>query len=55
MTRVLVEGGSVLIREFLTATLADELYLAVAPFFVGEAAAPPFALPGAYRRTAGTP
>ena len=48
MTRVLVEGGSVLIREFLTATLADELYLAVAPFFVGEAAAPPFALPGAY-------
>ena len=48
MTRVLVEGGSVLIREFLTAALADELYLAVAPFFVGEAAAPPFALPGAY-------
>ncbi len=48
MTRVLVEGGSVLIREFLTAALADELYLAVAPFFVGETAAPPFALPGAY-------
>ena len=48
LARVLVEGGSVLIREFLTATLADELYLAVAPFFVGEAAAPPFALPGAY-------
>ena len=48
LTRVLVEGGSVLIREFLTAALADELYLAVAPFFVGEAAAPPFALPGAY-------
>ena len=48
LARVLVEGGSVLIREFLTAALADELYLAVAPFFVGEAAAPPFALPGAY-------
>jgi 5-amino-6-(5-phosphoribosylamino)uracil reductase len=46
--RVLLEGGSVLLREFLTAGLADELYLAVAPFFVGEAAAPPFALPGAY-------
>jgi riboflavin-specific deaminase-like protein len=46
--RVLLEGGSVLLREFLTAGLADELYLAVAPFFVGEAAAPPFALPGPY-------
>jgi 5-amino-6-(5-phosphoribosylamino)uracil reductase len=46
--RVLLEGGSVLLREFLTAGLADELHLAVAPFFVGEAAAPPFALPGPY-------
>jgi 5-amino-6-(5-phosphoribosylamino)uracil reductase len=48
VARVLLEGGSVLLREFLTAGLADELHLAVAPFFVGEAAAPPFALPGAY-------
>ena len=46
--RLLVEGGSVLLRDFLAQNLADELHLAVAPFFVGEAAAPPFALPGPY-------
>jgi riboflavin-specific deaminase-like protein len=46
--RVLVEGGSVLLRDVLADGLADELHLAVAPFFVGEAAAPPFALPGPY-------
>ena len=46
--RLLVEGGSVLLRDFLAQNLADELHLAVAPFFVGEAAAPPFALPGSY-------
>lgn len=46
--RLLVEGGSVLLRDFLAQNLADELHLAVAPFFVGEAAAAPFALPGPY-------
>ena len=46
--RLLVEGGSVLLRDLLAQNLADELHLAVAPFFVGEAAAPPFALPGPY-------
>ena len=46
--RVLVEGGSVLLRDVLAHGLADELHLAVAPFFVGEAAAPPFALPAPY-------
>jgi 5-amino-6-(5-phosphoribosylamino)uracil reductase len=46
--RLLVEGGSVLLRDFLARSLADELHLAVAPFFVGEAAAPPFARPGRY-------
>ena len=46
--RLLVEGGPVLLRDFLAQNLADELHLAVAPFFVGEAAAPPFALPGPY-------
>ena len=46
--RLLVEGGSLLLRDFLAQNLADELHLAVAPFFVGEAAAPPFALPGPY-------
>jgi riboflavin-specific deaminase-like protein len=46
--RVLVEGGSVLLRDVLAHSLADELHLAVAPFFVGEATAPPFARPGPY-------
>jgi 5-amino-6-(5-phosphoribosylamino)uracil reductase len=48
VVRVLAEGGSHLIRELLTEGLADELHLAVAPFFVGDASAPPFALPGPY-------
>jgi len=48
VARVLLEGGSHLLREFLTGGLADELHLAVAPFFVGEAQAPAFALPGPY-------
>jgi 5-amino-6-(5-phosphoribosylamino)uracil reductase len=46
--RVLVEGGATLLREVLVSGLADELQLAVAPFFVGQAAAPSFALPGPY-------
>jgi riboflavin biosynthesis pyrimidine reductase/pyrimidine deaminase RibD-like protein len=48
VARLLVEGGSHLLRHFLSGNLADELHLAVAPFFVGEALAPPFALPGHY-------
>ena len=46
--RVLVEGGATLLREVLVSGLADELELAVAPFFVGQEAAPRFALPGPY-------
>lgn len=48
VARVLVEGGSTVVRHVLTAGLADELHLAVAPFFVGQRAAPSFALPGVY-------
>src|SRR5262249_56863446 len=46
--RLLVEGGARLGREFLAAELVDELALAIAPFFVGAAAAPRFAGPAAY-------
>jgi pyrimidine deaminase RibD-like protein len=46
--RVLVEGGATLLREVLVDGLADELQLAVAPFFVGEESAPTFGLPGPY-------
>jgi 5-amino-6-(5-phosphoribosylamino)uracil reductase len=34
--RLLVEGGGTIHTQFLTADLADELHLVVAPFFVGD-------------------
>lgn len=34
--RLMVEGGGTLHTQFLTAGLADELHLVVAPFFVGD-------------------
>ncbi|MFI6574799.1 RibD family protein [Nocardiopsis sp. NPDC050513] len=46
--RLLVEGGGHIHTLFLTSGLVDELRLAVAPFFVGEADAPRFVLPGAF-------
>src|SRR5262252_1855249 len=53
--RLLVEGGAQLGREFLAAGLVDELALAVAPFFVGAAAAPRFAGPAVYPHGPGRP
>jgi 5-amino-6-(5-phosphoribosylamino)uracil reductase len=46
--RVLLEGGGDLATQFLAAGQADELHLVIAPFFVGDPAAPRFALPGHY-------
>jgi riboflavin-specific deaminase-like protein len=40
--RLMVEGGQSVLTQFLTAGLADELHLAIAPFFVGDPAAPRF-------------
>lgn len=40
--RLMVEGGGTVHTEFLTAGLADELQLVIAPFFVGDSAAPRF-------------
>lgn len=40
--RLMVEGGTSMHTAFLTAGLADELHLVVAPFFVGDAKAPRF-------------
>src|SRR3712207_6369989 len=34
--RVMVEGGGTVLTQFLTADLADELHLVVAPLFVGD-------------------
>jgi 5-amino-6-(5-phosphoribosylamino)uracil reductase len=45
---LLVEGGTAVHTLFLTAGLVDELQLAVAPFFVGDAGAPRFVGPGAF-------
>ncbi len=52
---LLVEGGSVILRDLLAGQLADELRLAVAPFLVGDPAAPRFALPARYPYTAASP
>ncbi|MDR7278053.1 RibD family protein [Catenuloplanes atrovinosus] len=41
--RLMVEGGAAVHAEFLTAGLVDELQLVVAPFLVGDPAAPRFA------------
>jgi len=37
--RLMVEGGQSIHTQFLTGDLADELHLAVAPFFVGDSTA----------------
>jgi riboflavin biosynthesis pyrimidine reductase/pyrimidine deaminase RibD-like protein len=47
--RVLVEGGAQILGAFLAGGLADELDLAVAPFFVADPAAPRLNLPLAPR------
>lgn len=53
--RLLVEGGGHIHTLFLTSGLVDELRLAVAPFFVGEADAPSFVHPGAFPATPAAP
>jgi 5-amino-6-(5-phosphoribosylamino)uracil reductase len=52
---LLAEGGARILRDLLAANLADELRLAIAPFFVGDPAAPRFALPAPYPHTAANP
>ncbi|TML21443.1 MAG: deaminase [Actinobacteria bacterium] len=46
--RLLVEGGGGTHTQFLTAGLADELHLVVAPFFVGDPRAPRFVSDGRF-------
>jgi 5-amino-6-(5-phosphoribosylamino)uracil reductase len=46
--QLMVEGGSVIHTKFLTQGLADEIHLAIAPFFVGDAQAPRFVNPGTF-------
>jgi 5-amino-6-(5-phosphoribosylamino)uracil reductase len=46
--RLMVEGGGTMHTQFLTADLADELHLVVAPFFVGDSRARRFVSDGHY-------
>lgn len=46
--RLMVEGGGGVHTAFLTAGLADELQLVVAPFFVGDPSAPRFVHSGVF-------
>jgi 5-amino-6-(5-phosphoribosylamino)uracil reductase len=50
--RLLVEGGATVLGQFLTEGLADELHVAIAPFLVGDSAAPRFLPDGDYPWTA---
>ena len=45
----MVEGGTGMHTAFLTAGLADELHMVVAPFFVGDSEAPRFVHDGRFR------
>lgn len=53
--RLMVEGGASLGGQFLAGGLVDELQLVIAPFFVGDPAAPRFAPPGSYPHGPGNP
>lgn len=46
--RLMVEGGTTMHTQFLAAGLADELHLALGPFFVGDPTAPRFVGAGAF-------
>jgi riboflavin-specific deaminase-like protein len=46
--RLMVEGGSTIHTQFLRCGLADEIHLAIAPFFVGQPDAPRFVGPGSF-------
>jgi 5-amino-6-(5-phosphoribosylamino)uracil reductase len=46
VAKLMVEGGASVHTQFLQAGLADELVLAVAPFFIGDPRAPRFVGPG---------
>ncbi len=46
--RLMVEGGGTVHTQFLTADLADELHLVVAPFFVGDSRARRFVADGRF-------
>jgi 5-amino-6-(5-phosphoribosylamino)uracil reductase len=48
VSRLMVEGGGTMHTQFLTAGLADELQLVIAPVFVGDSRAPRFVHDGGF-------
>src|SRR4029077_15764195 len=46
--RLMVEGGGTVHTQFLTADIADELHLVVAPFFLGDSRAQRFVTDGRF-------
>jgi 5-amino-6-(5-phosphoribosylamino)uracil reductase len=53
--RLMVEGGGTIHTQFLLAGFVDEIHLVIAPFFVGDAAAPRFVYPGRFPENAEHP
>ncbi len=53
--RLMVEGGTSVLTRFLVEGLADELRLAIAPFFVGDSRAPRFVSSGVFTHNPGNP
>ena len=53
--RLMVEGGTSTHTLFLTHALADELHLVIAPFLIGDPAAPHFTGPGTFPQTPAAP
>lgn len=53
--RLMVEGGGTVHTQFLIAGLVDEIHLVIAPFFVGDCAAPRFVHPGRFPQNAEHP
>ncbi|GGK07295.1 hypothetical protein GCM10010123_41430 [Pilimelia anulata] len=53
VARLMVEGGRAVHTQFLVRGLADELHLVVAPFFVGDPAAPRFVADGRFPANSG--
>ena len=52
---LLAEPGSIMARDLLAGNLADELRLAIAPFFIGDKTAPRFAMPAHYPQNPDAP
>lgn len=55
VTRLMVEGGSTTRTAFFEAGLVDEVHFVVAPFLVGDTAAPPFVRSGTFPQGPGDP